>query len=369
MRTHARLALVGSLLAISTSTYACVSDSPTGGRDASVVVDSGGADSLGNDSGGGDGGGGCMPGCLANTSTLRVCNGGDATDTACDFGCVSTPTAHCGVFNPPGPVEPSDFTTANLTDVSVCAADAGPSGCSYVFHTDTGLIDGTSAIRPANASPTALEVGNGLGFRIASYDAGAHKVAIFSFKSLHVLGGKVGFAGPNPVAFVATNDIEIRGLVDMADTPFVGCQATAGGGAGGTPGAASPSIGGGGGGAGASVAGKDYFPGGGGGGSAGSGAAGGANGLGARGALGTNPALGTDAGSYAITGYGQGGNGASGSTPATAGQTLLSGWYIYYPGSGGGGVGRIGVGSYTPALVDGRFILSPTPTRMPLPIE
>jgi hypothetical protein len=472
MRTQVRLALVGSLVAVSASIYACVGDAPANGVDASV--DSG-VDSPGNDGGGGDGGS-CAPACVGDASTFRGCDAGVAVDTACNFGCVSTPSAHCGVFNPPGPVEPADFTTANLTDLSLCAADAGPFACYYTFHTDTGVIDGVTTVRPSNANPTALEVGNGIGFRIASYDAGTDKLAIFSFKSFQMLGGKVYFVGPNPVAFVATNDIEIRGIVDTADTSF-GCAAAAGGGPRGPAGDASVSTGGGGGGAGST----NSYPGGGGGGSAGNGGAGGSvgvvtnggfagpafsegfnplrgggggggggsdapggagggalalfangtitvapgggpqwgvnaggcpgypssgggsnggagaggailieartvievgpaglaanggsagsNGLGSRGALSTSPAIGPDAGAYAGTCYGKGGNGAAGATPATAGQTLIGGCTAYYPGGGGGGIGRIGVGSYAPAIVDGGFILSPTPTAMPLPIE
>lgn len=311
MHTRARLAVLVGILAVPATIQACVGDSPAT-HEGSVDSGTGDTTSPGDGGHGGDGGS-CTPGCVADASTFRDCDGGSPVDTACSFRCVSAPSAHCGVFNPPGAVEPADFTTTNLDDVSLCAADAGPNTCFYVFHTDTGQIEGASALRPGNANPTSLEVGNGIGFRIASYDAGTDKVAIFSFKSLHLLGGKIDFVGPNPVAFVATNDIEIRGLVDVGDTSY-GCQAVAaaGGGARGAAGAASQSVGGGGGGSGAT---NDY-PGGGGGGSAGNGGAGGDVGITNQGGA-AGPAF--NEGFNPLRGGGGGGGGGNTSNVAIGG--------------------------------------------------
>ncbi len=423
----------------------------------------------------------CVPGCIADASAFHACDG--AVDTTCNFGCLESPNAHCGVFNPTGLVEPSDFTLAGLTDFEPCAADAGQgaNSCSVVFHTDTGLItdENNTTIRPMNASPTTDEVGNGIGFHVASYDSGTDKLAIFQFKDFYLGGGEIHFTGPNPVAFVAQGDMLIAGLVDTIDNQFFGqCSAAAGGGAAGgaSSDAGSPSLGGGGSGSGTTQGagggggggsatsggaggnggfasyyggtagpafseGFDPLRGGGGGGGAGlaaeengaagggalalfangtitiqpgggttwgvnasgcgappsggfasnggagaggailveahavigfggaglaaNGGSGGGGGLGSRGTISSTPAQGT----AAETCYGTGGNGAAGTTAATAGQTPSSCGTIPYGGGGGGGAGRIEIGSFVPMVVDGGFVISPPATTITTPVE
>ncbi len=303
------------MLAVPFMQQSCVGDD-NAALDASSDGTTGdsGSDGAKND-GATDGGPTCTPGCIDDASTFRDCDGSVAINTACSFGCLASPSVHCGVFNPTGLVEPSDFQVAGLGDFDPCAADAGSgfNGCSFVLHTDTGKIDdgGTNVLRPMNASPTAVEVGNGIAFHVASYDGGAEHLAIFAFKNLNLRGGELHFTGPNPVAIVAQQDILVAGLVDMFDTQFFGqCVATAGGGAAGGTGASSTSLGGGGAGSGAS-----YVTGGGGGGSGGAGGTGGQANLTAGGTAGGaftegfNPLRGGGGGGGAGTGGGPGGAG------------------------------------------------------------
>ena len=482
MRFRVR-ALLGLCVLAPAAIFSCVGDSPTDGGDGSPKADAASDGTTGSDSPSGDGAS-CVPGCVADASTLRACNGGSAVDTPCALGCLMDASAHCGVFNPTGMVEPTDFEATGLKDFDPFAADASTSG-PYVFHTDTGQIEDFSTgaavtVRPANSTPAVTQVDGptGVGFRLASSEAGPDKLGIFVFKSLTMRRGEFHFVGANPVAFVAQSDMQISGVIDVVDTGSLGlfCSAAAGGSAGGANNASATGFGageggtqvtnggsgGGGGGSGGTGAagGSDHYGlgltggnggpsfaggfdpllggggGGGGGGlyTGGGGAGGGAIALFARGTItittGAGATAGVNAGGCggagngnftnnggggaggailiqapALVGLGDagvaanggsgscgsslggvrgtisstpapgnaaggncgaGGNGGAGATPATTGQAPSS---PGYGGGGGGGVGRIQISTYAPLVADGGFVMSPTPTILPLPIE
>ncbi len=279
-----RRTLLGFCVFVPAAIFSCVGDG-SGAPDGSLGPDAAdgttGADAASDSSP-------CVPGCVADASTLRACNGGLATDTKCSLGCLADASAHCGVFNPTGLVEPGDFTATGLKDFDPFPADAGNGGGftntpSYVFHTDTGEIDDVSnganngAVRPANSNASVMQVDGptGIGYRLASYDAGTDKLGVFVFKNLFFRGGEFHFTGPNPVALVAQQDILVSGVVNVVDTgPFgFACGATAGGGGGGAYNTNGTGLGAGGGG----VQGSSSGSGGGGGGSGAAGGTGGNN--------------------------------------------------------------------------------------------
>jgi hypothetical protein len=334
MKRGSRRALLGIAVAAPAMLMNCVggdSSLPDGsiGPDASDVT-------MGNDVVTTDTGT-CTPGCVADASTLRACNGNTPTDTPCNLGCLSNTTAHCGVFNPTGFVEPDDFNPTGLKDFDPFAADAGNSATiggpfSYVFHTDTGQIEDVSngidngPIRPANATASVMTVDGptGIGYRLASDEGGANKLGIFVFKDLYLRGGEFHFTGPNPVAFVAQQDMLISGVINVADTGLadVGCYAAAGGGAGASYNTSASGLGGGGGGTQGSS----------------SGSGGGGGGSGAMGAVGGNNEPGSGAGEL---------HGGAGGAPFSGGfDPLLGGGGAgggggQYNGSGGAGGGAL----------------------------
>ncbi len=286
MRRGVRRALLAIGISVPAMLINCVGDNSSI-PDGSIGPDA--SDATGNDVVTTDTGT-CTPGCVGDASTLRACNGNTPTDTACNLGCLPTTTAHCGVFNPTGFVEPGDFNPVGLKDFDPFAADAGngaafTGGPSYVFHTDTGQIEDVSngldngMIRPANASAAVMTVDGptGIGYRLASDDAGANKLGIFVFKDLYFRGGEFHFTGPNPVAFVAQKDMLISGVINVADTgnggAGPGCFGAAGGGVGAAYNTSAGGLGGGGGG----IQGTSSGSGGGGGGSGAAGGVGGNN--------------------------------------------------------------------------------------------
>ena len=167
MSRTVRRALAGLVVSLPAALFNCVGDS-SGGPDGATGADASDA-TMGNDVVNGDAAN-CTPGCIADASTLRTCTGNTPTDTPCNVGCLSTPSDHCGVFNPTGLVEPTDFTSPlGLKDFDPFPADAGNGapvigGPSYLFYTDTGEIDDVSngaangTIRPANVDPTTMTV-------------------------------------------------------------------------------------------------------------------------------------------------------------------------------------------------------------------
>jgi hypothetical protein len=238
--------------------------------------------------------------CSADGMSLITCTGGAQVPKACADGCNSTGSPHCIGVDPSGVAAPTDYFAPGLT------LDTSISGTATV-NSDTGEI-----IAPPLTRAAGQGIDNNIGFRVATQSAGGPEVAIFSFRALTIASGAVvNVIGSRPVAFVALNDINVSGAIDVQGSCMPGTS-VAGGGLGGLTNAAG--LGGAGSGSGA------------GGGGFGTGNAGGGGGGGAYGEIG---------GTGTTVGGGTGGNAGALFGDLTATDPILMG------GSGGGAGGAI----------------------------
>lgn len=240
--------------------------------------------------------------------------------TPCANGCAdstATVAAHCRVFDPIGPIEPSDLDIAGAGDSTFT---------NVKFNTDTGKIttdDGTTILREANADPAVQEVLSGIGFRKV-----ADQIGIFQFNSLTINKADSlhtnGATGSVALGLVAKTNLTINGVLDLACAfnkivyPYSSAGANAGGN---TPGD-------------------------------GQGAGGGKQGLGASG----YPLSGGGGGGHAATGGGGGvgrlDNGSSGDTAGGAAGAANDDTAAPKGGSGGGSTAA---GKQTPQGFDTAF--------------
>ena len=123
--------------------------------------------------------------CL-NAVTLSTCSGLNATPvvSTCNWGCISTGTAHCGQLQAHGgAVQTGDFTAQTGAGL-------------VLMNTKVNTNDGT-----------IMGVTSGYSFVLRG------NVMVFRFSSLTV-NGTLSFTGPNAAAFVADGAIAINGIVD-----------------------------------------------------------------------------------------------------------------------------------------------------------
>jgi hypothetical protein len=131
--------------------------------------------------------------------------------TPCANGCAastSSVAAHCRVFDPLGPIEPSDMDVAGAGDSTFF---------NVKFNTDTGAItsdDGATILRAANTNPVLQEVLNGIGFRRVD-----GQIGIFQFNSLTIDKAEVfhvnGATGSVALGLVAKTTLTINGVLDL----------------------------------------------------------------------------------------------------------------------------------------------------------
>jgi hypothetical protein len=139
-----------------------------------------------------------------SADVMRTCSGSGAMpgDTACDWGCVATGAAHCGVLVPAGgAVTSEDF--GGTRDLTIM---------------------------------TSIDTGDGMG-KLPKIDGAAwpdfrrvNGIAIYRFHSVHVVGA-IAVGGELGVAIVADDVVTI----DSMDTPMCGPADVVGGFAGGAP--------------------------------------------------------------------------------------------------------------------------------------
>jgi hypothetical protein len=158
-----------------------------------------------------DGGPCTAAGTTCNSvAVLRTCSapGAQYTDTACDWGCIATPMAHCGAFAPTSNgAEATDLTMQpGLLDVTISGS----------VNSDNGAMAGATV----RAMGTGIQ--SGVGFRIHG------NVAVFTAKSFQI--GATSITGSHAIAFVATGgDITIDGLIDLTSSCVAGFSAAPGG--------------------------------------------------------------------------------------------------------------------------------------------
>ena len=121
-----------------------------------------------------------------NDVTLSTCSGANAIPvvSTCNWGCITTGTAHCGQLSPRGgALQSGDFTAFTGAGLTLTTAK---------FNTMDGTIMGVTG------GFSAVQRGN---------------VMVYRFSSLTITGN-VSFTGPNAAVFVANGAITINGVVD-----------------------------------------------------------------------------------------------------------------------------------------------------------
>ncbi len=137
--------------------------------------------------------------CLGDT--YRECTDKDATaiDTACAWGCLEFPLAHCAQLDPHGSaVVPDDLSSDGLITVEL---ETG-----ITIDGDTGRIG--TGVAPSLVRAAGTGVIGGIDFQQR-----ANNIAVFRFKSLRIKGS-LFLTGVRAIALVSDGDIRVDGVID-----------------------------------------------------------------------------------------------------------------------------------------------------------